>query len=241
MTLSDISATARFLTNSDSTSYTDAQLLININTWYQKVVSMIFESQDESDFDDARNTDYPIETTPMAAGVRDYPIPVSNAVLKIKRVDLTYDGTNWYRGRPIDDGSVTYDMGANSTITDQNFIKQNPRYDVKYNAVFIYPAPVTADVTAGGSIRIEWERNVTPFTSGELTTGTVVPGFDAPFHPMLAQGAAYDYAFARQLPQLAQLQQSLTDWEIRLRQAYSRKVLDRTFQLTDGYDDGYGR
>lgn len=241
MTLSDIATTARFLTNSDSTSYTDAQLLINTNTWYQKIVSMIFESQDESDFDDARNTDYPIETTPMVAAQRDYSIPVSNAVLKIKRVDLTYDGTNWYRAYPIDDGSVTYDMGANSAITDQNFIKQNPRYDVKYNSVFIYPAPVTADVTAGGSIRIEWERNVTPFTSAELTAGTVVPGFDAPFHPMLAQGAAYDYAFARQLPQLAQLQQSLQDWEVRLRQAYSRKLLDRTFQLKSGYDDGYGR
>lgn len=241
MTLGDIALTARFLTNSDSTSYTDAQLLININTWYQKVVSMIFESQDESDFDDARNTDYPIETTSMVAAQRDYPIPVSNAMLKIKRVDLTYDNTNWYRANPIDDGAVSTDMGASLTNTDQNYIKQNPRYDIKYNAVWVYPAPTAADATAGASIRIEWERNVTPFTSGELTTGTVVPGFDAPFHPILAQGAAYDYAFARQLPQLAQLQQSLQDWEVRLRQHYSNKVLDRTQQLKAGYTDSYGR
>jgi hypothetical protein len=241
MTLADIASTVRFLTNSDSTSYTDAQLLINLNTWYQKIVTMIFESQDESDFDDARNTDYPIETTPMVASQRDYSIPVSNAVLKIKRVDLTYDGTNYYRAYPIDDGSVSTDMGANLANTDQDFVKQNPRYDVKYNSVFIYPAPTAADVSAGGSIRIEWERNVTPFTSAELTAGTVVPGFDAPFHPMLVQGAAYDYAFARQLPQLQQLQASLVDWEARLRQHYSHKVIDRTLQMKSGYDDSYGR
>lgn len=241
MTLGDIALTARFLTNTDSVSYTDAQLLININNWYQKVVTMIFESQDESDFDDARNTDYPIKTTSMVASQRDYSIPVSENVLKIKRVDLTYDGTNYFRAFPIDDGSPVTDMGANATNTDQNYVKQNPRYDIKYNSIWLYPMPLTADVTAGGKIRIEWERNVTPFTSGELTTGTVVPGFDAPFHPMIADGAAYEYAMARQLPQLAQLTPALQDWEIRLRQAYGHKIVDRNLQVTSGYDDSYGR
>lgn len=241
MTIGDAATTARFLTNSDSTSYPDAQMLINLNEWYQKVASMIFESQDESDFDDARNSDYPIETTALVAGQRDYPIPVSNGMLKIKRVDITYDNTTWYRASPIDDGAVTNDMGASLANTDQNFIRQNPRYDIKYNSVWVYPAATASDVTAGASIRIEWERNVTPFTLSDFTTGTAIPGYDAPFHPILAQGAAYDYAFARQLPQLAQLQTSLQDWEARLRQHYSHKVVDRTLQMQSGYDDSYGR
>lgn len=237
MTLGDIATYARSLANADTTSWTDANLLIAINVAYQKVVSMILESVDESDFDDARKTDYPIKTTPLAANQRDYSIPVSEKVLKIKRVDITYDGTNWYKSEPIDDGAVTYDMGANQAITDQNFVQVAPRHDIKYNSIWLYPAPTSTT----GSLRIEWERQISEFTSGELTTGTVVPGFDDPFHPMISYIAAYDYAMYRQLPQLEQLQTSMQDWEIRLRQHYGRKELDRRMSLSPFYDSYYFR
>lgn len=231
MTLGDIAIYARNLVDADSVSWTDANLLIGLNVAYQKVVSMILESADESDFDDARKTDYPIKTTPLAANQRDYSIPVSEKVTKIKRVDITYDGTNWYKSEPIDDGAVNYDMGANQTITDQNFIQSAPRHDVKYNSIWIYPAPTSSI----GSIRIEWERQVTEFTGAELTAGTVVPGFDDPFHPMICYIAAYDFAMYRQLPQLQQLQTSMVDWEARLRQHYGRKELDRRLSLSPYY------
>lgn len=240
MTLGDAAAWARFKTDTDTVSYTDANLLIALNVWYQKIVSMILESQDETDFDDARKTDYPIKTTPLVANQRDYSIPVSEAALKIKTVNISYDGVNYYQSRPIDDGEFTFGDGNNTTV-DQYFIQGAPRHDVKYNSIFIYPMPTSST----GSIRIEWERNVTPFVVGDytsvLTDSTVIPGFDAPFHPMLADGAAYEFAVKRQLPQLTQLQQSVTDWETRLRQHYSRKELDRTLQLNVAYDNYYGR
>jgi hypothetical protein len=241
MTLGDLAIKARSLVNADTTSWTDAQLLIDFNIWYQKIVSMILESVDESDFDDARNTTYPIKTTSLGANQRDYSIPVSEKVLKIKRVDVTYDGTNWYRASPIDDGEIQQDMGANQAVTDNNFIQTNPRYDVKYNSIFLYPAPVSTT----GSIRIEWTRNITPFTTADYTTvltdSTVVPGFDDPFHPMLAYGPSLDYAISKQLPQLGELQPAMVDWETRLRQHYSRKELDRVFMFKPVYDDSYGR
>lgn len=245
MTLGDIATKARALTNTDTTSYTDANLLIDINIWYQKVVSMILESVDESDFDDARRTNYPIQTTPMVASQRDYTMPVSEKVLKIKRVDLAYDGATYYRALPIDDGDPLFDMGANATITDQNFIKQAPRYDVKYNSLFIYPMPLAADAAANGLIRVEWTRQIQVFTASDyssvLTDSTVVPGFDDPFHAMLAHGAAWEYAVSRQLPQLANIQATLSDFEVRLRQHYGKKELDRTLELKPSYDDNFGR
>jgi hypothetical protein len=243
MTLGDIATKARFLTNTDTNSYPDANLLIDINLWYQKVVSMILESVDESDFDDARRTNYPIQTTPMIAGQRDYTMPVSEKVLKIKRLDVTYDGTNWFRATPFDDGENIWGMG-NDTLTDQHFIQGAPRYDVKYNSFWLYPMPSANDVAAGGSIRVEWSRQIQPFTSSDytsvLTDSTDVPGYDDPFHPMLAEGAALEYSRARQLPQMQELTQSLADWETRLRQAYGRKDLDRMFRLgpAHGYYDG---
>lgn len=251
MTIGDIAVKARFDTNTDSTSYTDANLLINLNVWWQKIATMILESQDESDFDDGANTtNYPVYKR-VLANRRDYAFSTAawqalgkeggaNASaaailpLKVKRLDISYDGVHFYKATPLDDGEVTDGMGNDSDV-DQNYSRYYPRYDVKNNSVFIYPMPTAADVTAGAYMQLETERNVTPFTSADLSTGTLVPGFDAPFHPMLADGASLEYAISRQLPQMNQLQQRITDWEQRLRQAYSRKQLDRRIQITPWY------
>lgn len=212
---------------------------------------MILESQDETDFDDARATNYPVQTTPMVANQRDYPMPVGERMLKVKRVDLSWNGgTNWFRAAPFDSGVFPFGIGFDSASPvdaefDQNFIQAAPRYDISYNSIWVMPMPLAADVTNGGLIRIEWERNVIPFVTADytsvLTDSTVIPGFDAPFHPILAYGAAYEYAMSRQLPQMLELQPQLADWENRIRIAYSRKDIDRTLQFQPLYDDNYGR
>lgn len=250
MTLGDVATLTRFLTGTDTVSYTDAQMLIAINIWYQKVADMIFGSQDNSDFDDQRATNYPIVTTPMVANQRDYTIGVNERMLKIKRVDACYDGSNSYRATAFDTGTFPYGLKFDNASSvdaqfDANFNIYEPRWDFAYNAIWIAPMPVQANEDAGGFIRVEWERSVVPFTTSDytsvLTDSTVVPGFDLPFHPILAYGAAWEYAVAKQLPQLKQIQGMLQDFEIRLRQAYGRKDLDFQLNLQPGYDDSYGR
>lgn len=242
MTLGDVANKVRALTHTDTTSYTAANLLIDINIWYQKAVTLILESQDDTDFDDQRNTNYPIVTTPLVAGQRDYPISVSNNVLKIKRVDITYDGTNYYRATPFDDGVTSWGQG-NPTNEDVNMIKLAPRYDVKYNAIFVYPLAVASDVAAGAQIRVEWERNITPFTTSDYTVdpndSTVILGFDAPFHPYVAYGAAADKSQSDNLPNKEDLLKASLDWEQRIRTAYGRKNLDTILALRPAYDN-YG-
>lgn len=243
-TLGDMATKARALTHSDTTSYTDANLLIDINIWYRKVVSMIFESQDDSDFDDLRNTTYPIVTTPLVAAQRDYSMPVTDQVLKIKRVDIAYNGVDYFRATPFDSGAVPYGMG-NATSEDLNMIKQAPQYDPQYNSIFIYPLPTASDVSSGAIMRVQWERDITAFTTSDyssvLTDSTVVPGFDAQFHPILAYGAAFEFAVANNLPQLATVTQQLQDWEARLRIAYGHKDLDTQNSLIYAYDSTFGR
>lgn len=202
---------------------------------------MILESQDESDFDDARRTNYPVATTPLVANQRDYAFGVTEKVLKVKRVDFTWNGgTNWYRGEPIDSGSLNFGLGftqASSTDAelDQNFIQISPKYDFAYGSVWVYPMPTATDVSNGSTIRVEWERQILPFTSADytsvITDSTAVPGFDDPFHIMLAYGAAFEFASSKQLPQLKQIQDKLQEDEIRLRTAYSKKELDRRLLL----------
>lgn len=244
MTLGDINTKTLALTHADTVSYPDATMLIDINEWYQKIVSMIFEAQDDSDFDDQRNTTYPIVTTPMVAAQRDYSMPVSEQVLKIKRVDITYDGTNYFRATPFDGAVPEWGMG-NPTNEDTNMIKQSPRYDFKFNSLFVYPLAVASDVSSGAQIRVEWERAMTPFSKAidyaavAMSASTSVPGIDLPWHIMIAYGAAYEFANANNLPQLQNIKQDLADWEMRLRTAYGNKNLDTMLSLRPAYDS-YG-
>lgn len=241
MTLGNIATKARALTNTDINSYPDANLLIDLNIWWQKVASIILDSQDDSDYDDQRRTDYPTQTTPLLANQRDYSFGVNEKVLKYKRIDVAYDGTHFYRAIPIDDGTINFGMG-NDTYTDQYFIRENPRYDVKYGSIWLYPMPTTADAVSG-VLRAEWERNVLPFLTSDytsvLTDSTVVPGFDDPFHPILAYGAAFEYAASRNLPQLGTIEPQLQDWEGRLRAAYGKKDLDVRLSINPSTNNLY--
>lgn len=240
MTLSEINTKITQLTGADTTSngYPTANRLIDINSWYHKIVStMIYGSQDESDFDDQRNTTYPMKTVLLVAGQRDYPIPVSEKVVGIKRCDISWDGgTTWYRASPIDSSEISRGMGRMSDSTSENTLdgdydKTQPVYDSKYNSIFIYPRATAQDVTNGAIMKLEWQREVTPFTSGELSTGTEVPGFDTAFHPILAYGPAFEYCVINNPTLAKSLYGVLQDYESRLQKVYGLKQRDRTMVL----------
>lgn len=224
------------MTGQSTTSYPNATRLIDINNHLQKIVGMIFDSQDETDYDDPRHSDYPIVTTPLTIN-RDYTIPVSEKVLRIKNVSISYDGSTLYRASPLEINATTNPSapssatGANTTI-DQNYDTVNPRYDVKYNSIWIYPKPTQAQVDAGGYMVIEWDRQPSPFTLSDLTTGTEVPGIDDTFHMMLALGPSIDYCVPLQLPQRKDFQEQYNDLEARLRRQYSTKQKDRTYRFS---------
>lgn len=242
MILSEINSKITQLTGADTSTsgYATANRLVDINLWQHKILTMILNSQDESDFDDQRNTTYPFKYLSLAAGLRDYSIPVSEKVVAIKRVDITYDGTNWYKAEPLDSGEILGGIPLSTETEaelalDNNFAKSSPRYDSKANAIFIYPRATQAEVDAGAQMKVEWVREITEFTSAELSTGTVVPGFDSAFHPILAYGPAFEYCQSLNLPQTKTLFAMLQDYEGRLRKTYGEKQKDRSYQLSGQY------
>lgn len=231
---------SRDLVNADSTSFPDARLLRWLNMYYQKAAMWILQAQDDTDFDDVNKTDYPIVTQALVANQRDYPIPLSEKVLEIKRVDLTYDGSNWYRAFPIDSSELAIAMppsSASQSTLDSYFPQTNPRYDIKYNSIFIYPLASAANVASGATIKIEWTRQVTEFTSGDLTAGTAVPGFDDPLHPILAIGPAFEYAKAKNLPQAKALIGDLAEYKDLLTKHYGIKDRDRSLAMGAAYQN----
>jgi hypothetical protein len=206
------------------------QFIRNMNVWYQKVVTMIIASQDDWEWDDSNNTDYPIATTPLVSGQRDYVFPGSLKILKIKKVLISYDGTeaSEVQATPVDSGAYP------GPLLDTDFAATQPFYDPKANSVWIYPKATSST----GYLKVEFFREPTEFTTSSTTTE---PGFDEPFHRMLSLGASYDYCSIKGLPQAATYAQQLQEYELRLKQYYGKKNNDTNLMFQSSYPSNYGK
>lgn len=261
MTLGDIASKVRYQTKTDTTSYPDAQLLIDINITYEKIIGAVLRSMDEQDFDDYRSTsNYPIASRALVAGQRDYKFNSNTwslagreggsattnqplLPLKIKRVDVTYDGTNYFRADPIDTGEISIGLG-NDTVTDASYYKTAPKYDIRANAINVYPMATAGDVSSGAKVRIEFTRDVTLFVVGDytsvLTDSTVIPAFDSTFHPSLANGTCYEYGKTNNLPNKNDWKQDFNEDMGLLALQYGSKAQDRNYRLgVDPYTVSY--
>lgn len=205
----------------------------NINTWLHKIVTMIFGAQDEWQWDDINQTNYPIITTSLVANQQDYTLPAALGMLKIERVEVSYDsGSTWQRCQPFDKNESDQPVG-NQTSVNNDFSIATPFYDIEYNTIMLYPIP-TAISTNG--LKIWYLRSAIEFVSSDTTK---VPPIDIAFHNMLAIGASLDYASAKGMPVAETLASELQDYEARLRQYYGSKDLDRRMVMGSIYP-GYG-
>lgn len=207
------------------------QFTRHINNAYQKLVTSIFESQDDWEWDDTGTTDgssptqstYPIATTPLVANQRDYTFPLSLAMLKVTRVDISYDGTNFYRALPLDSNEISQGLGNDTTV--DNYYSQNaPRYDLRANSFWIYPR----NTTSTGTLRIEYLREPVEFSSSNTAN---TPGIDTAFQPMIPLDASITWSLINNPGIVPSLQGMYADMEGRLRRYYSRKDEDTIYQL----------
>jgi hypothetical protein len=206
-----------------------AQFTAFLNNAVQKTVSMIISSQGDWDFDDSANSDYPISTTPGTTN-RDYSFPVSLKILKVKRVDASYDGSNTYQARPLDSASLPDTQVGNDAALDAFFSTGSPVYDLKSNALWLYPRFTQDQVDAGAFLRVEYVREV----SGTFATTdtTKVAPIDSYFHPLIALLASYDWSIANLPNQLGILAPLIVDWEARLKEYYGKKQMEQAMSIT---------
>ena len=181
--------------------------------------------QDSFEWDDPYKTDYPIATTPLVAGQRDYQFD-SISFLKLKRVDITYDGTNWVRAKAFDSASVDEGFG-NETKTDELFTKEEPMYDPKAFGFWLYPQASAAQVAAGAKARIEFSRGHTELTSSDLSAELPI---DRPFHDLVAIAAAMKNPNVS-VEQYNKLQNMFVQGRERLIQHYAQRNEDTFLDL----------
>lgn len=184
------------LTKTNSTSYPNADLLDDLNIAYNDTTADLFLSDGRWQWDDTNQTDLPVATAALVSGQQDYTIP--GAQLIIDRVEILPQGGNYfYRVLPRD---VSDPMWGSTLLGIDNISQGAPiYYDISGTSILLYPIP---GFSQAASIKVYFRRAQVDFTAGDLSTGTIAPGFASLFHDILAYKVAYDYAIIN-IPQLA--------------------------------------
>lgn len=233
MTLSELNEKLTRLTGENTNRYTNAQRAVDLTVAQDKVVSMILDSQDDSDYDDPNHGDFNILTAPTVANQRDYTFSQTEGVLQFKEVEVSWDGTTYYKATKLDASINPYPMG-NETLLDNNFSRETPAYDVEGLSVLIYPRPTDGN----GYIRVRVSRESTPITSSDLSTGTKVIGIDRAYHYLVLLLVVHQRYIENNITgiKLDRVKKEIEDYEIRLRRQYGRKQVDGNINLNSTYD-----
>lgn len=196
------------------------KMTANVNETLYELTTDIMLLQDSFDWDDPYKTDFPIATTPLVAGQRDYQFD-GLSFLRLKRVDINY-GSGWVRATPFDSASYVEQPGFGSNAVDVNFLKTAPMYDPKGVGFWLYPLATQADVDAGAQARIEFSR---AFDEFEYDDTTKEPPIDRNFHDLIAMGASLKWPG---LPdkQYQKLSQAYAEGRARMVMHYSKRNED---------------
>jgi hypothetical protein len=192
MTFTEIKSFARRLTNTDSTTYSDANLTADANTVYDEIISLILASDNRWQFDDKNFTTQPIATTNLNANQQDYEFDTT--FLEVRKVLIKDAAGNWsipLRPFDMDDSPTAWASLQNeATNTGTPF-----RYDVLASSLFLDPKP---NYNSTGGLKVFFQRNGDSF---DVADTTKTPGFASLFHKVIPIGTAFYFATYRNLPQ----------------------------------------
>ena len=224
MTVQDITNEVRFLTKTDSSSYSDADILSGMNLYNGEILQDILRVQT------TRNTALTnvaydnLSINGLVAGQigynGEYPMPVD--CLRPVRVELSYDGITWLPCKmyDINAGNMTSEFNPNQinsafqTTSNPNY---NPYISTPYMRVerdsFIF-RPLNEGNTIYNGIVVWYESR-----QAALVNTTDVPAFEANFHEVLVYKLALRYAMkfpekynALWDKKLAEVKASLTEY-----------------------------
>lgn len=156
----------------------------------------ILDSMDEWDFQGE------IATADLVANQQEYTFPTD--ILKIKRIELDYDGDGKFVvAKPMDPGSRKETVATSAEINDI-WDTSAPEYDTFDDSFFTFPV---ADTNRTGGIKVWYMKEVLPFSAfaGSATFiagNTAEPAFEEAYHRILPLGASLDYAIKYKMTDL---------------------------------------
>jgi len=190
MNIADIELEARDWCDADTTSYPAATMLRRVNQAYEQVVGWLINLDGNWQFDDTKYDDFPIGTYTLVNSQGVYSF--NNQFLQLMDVQIMDDQGNYNIIKPIDQK----DTQSSIPLREEFETDGIPLFYDKLtdDTIELFPAPDNGvSVTLASGLRIYFKRTADLFTSAEVTTGTVSPGFKSTHHIILAWMAARPY------------------------------------------------
>jgi hypothetical protein len=174
-----------------------AQFTGDVNLAVDQVFHIAFQAGGTWQFDDSNHTDYPIITTNIVSGQRDYSFTSDsngNLILDVYKVFVADSTGLFSEVLPVDVQS-----GAPSNYTDGLNTGGNPNtYDKTANSIFLDPIP-NYNYTAGLKVYINREGSY--FATTDTTKKA---GFAGLYHEYLALRPSYFYCLRNKIFDLAE-------------------------------------
>lgn len=209
-------------TGADTVKYPLAEVTRDVNLALDKAWAIILQASGTWQLDDSNQTDYPILTTGIISGRRDYAFTTDssgNLILDIYRVMCANEDGQFYDLDRIDQQDNS-NFNSNGMVDGQNKTGKPSAYDKTANGIFLDAIP---DYNEAGGLKIFINREATRF----LTTDTTKkPGFAGIFHEYLALRPSYQFASRKGLKNEASLREQVMLMEQKMEEYYGQRNKD---------------
>jgi hypothetical protein len=202
-----------------------AQCTADVNLALDSVWATIFEVGGTWQLDDSNFTDYPVITTNLVSGQRDYSFTTDgsgNVILEIYKVLVSDAQGNYIEINPVDQQSnvpINFLDGNNTT-------GQPNSYDKTGNGIFLDPIP---NYNYANGLKLLINREASYFT---VLDTTKKPGFAGIFHEYLALRPSYMYCMRNKMFDLAKsLKAEMLEMEDKIREHYAKRNKDEVKRL----------
>ncbi len=210
-----------FLTGGNSTSFPDAQVIVEANNALDRVSSLIMQADGRWQWDDQNQTDLPIATTTLTASQQDYTLAVTHNQIVRAEVKDNASTPTWHKLTPIDQADV-FDQSLTSFMST---VGLPTYYDKIGNSFFLYPAP---SYTQAASLKVWFKRPPSYFLTSDTTKS---PGFNSLYHELIPLWVAYNFAVANGKGNANALMEQIQLKEDALKEDYALRDKDDRLQL----------
>lgn len=233
MTFIKFASLVRYYTKTNSTIFTDAEILLLANVLKDDIAGQIAKKAGEDYFGLRFETN-------LIANQREYELP-AEMMSRLKYVEAKLDGTNWEKLGETD--LLQYEKTTDEATILLQFADRKPAFDLWDKSLFIYSGDAIESVTDGLKLwAIVYPADFTDLTSAsDMATNpsTTEHGFPREFHGLLAIGVSIAYKTSQ--PRPIPLSEKEKTYEIDLAEkidSLKEENLDRNYISTVPYNDG---
>lgn len=220
LTFSQITGLIDDIADSDENTYPIADKTRDVNLALDRAFALIFETGGTWQFDDSNHTDYPIITTNLVSGQRDYTFvtdETGNLILEIQKVVIADTAGRYTEVFPVDVPNGTalpsYFDGINTGGIPNT-------YEKNATGFFLDPIP---NYNSTNGLKVYISREGSYFSTSDTTKK---PGIAGLFHEYLALRPAYQFAFRKGMAKAQSLREEVERMEGAMMDYYTGREKD---------------